>query len=363
MLTPVARSSESTRKAVTLKMVAAAAGVSASTVCHVLRGRARLMRIKPDSEERIRKCAAELNYVGNHYARSLVTRTSSTVGLTVSRGQTSFLGTPIWHHIAAGIEVQVRVRGFDLHLIGGGHDVEVLDLAHQELLAKRVDCLLIIPAIYPVIPPALLKPGMPVVFINNASPKATAHVRLDHAPGIEAAVMHLKDLGHRTITWFSTVVDPGSVMESRRDCLRQLLRREGLGYEEVIVVGEMPDPQSTHDTLSDMYQATRAQYRPSAQTTAILCYNDALALIMLKVLSGLDLEVPGDISVIGFDDLFAQFALPALTTISHRLYEMGVAAVDLALELVQGGQKVVRQVTLPATLVVRESTGPARAAR
>ena len=366
MIIPVARSSESTRKAVTLKMVAEAAGVSASTVCHVLRGRARQMRINPASEERIRKSAQLLGYVGNHYARSLVTRTTATVGMTSSMGHTSFLGTPLWNQIVAGIEVQVRVRGFDLHLIGGGHDVDVLHLAYQELMAKRIDCLLIIPVIYPAIPPGLLKPGLPVVFIDQKSPRATAHVRLDHAPGIEAAVMHLKSLGHRTITWFSNHALPGSIMESRLVFLRQVLRREELGFEEVIVDGEIPNTQTTHDTLSDFYEATRRQYRPSLRTTAVLCFNDTLALIMLKVLSALGLDVPGDISVIGFDDLFAQFALPALTTISHRLYEMGVAAVDLGLELAQGpgeGQKALRQVVLPSTLVVRESTGPARGPR
>jgi DNA-binding LacI/PurR family transcriptional regulator len=105
----------------------------------------------------------------------------------------------------------------------------------------------------------------------------------------------------------------------------------------------------------------RRHFRPAARTTAIICFNDALALAMLKVLSGLRLEVPGAISVIGFNDLFAQFAIPALTTVSHRFFDIGACAVDLAFALANAqAPKIPQRVLLPSRLVVRDSTGPRR---
>jgi len=347
-------------RAVTLKMVATDAGVSVPTVCHVLRGRARLMRISVQSEQRIQEAARRLGYVGNFHAHALVTRASRTIGLTTSRGLSPFLGSIRWSQLVAGIEVQVRVHGYDLHLIGGGEVEDIPQLGFEQLMAKRIDSLIMLPALYLRLPKPLLQPKLPVVYIEPGAPSGCTAAGLDHLPGLGEAVAHLAAYGHRCISWCSTPIDH-PIYNERRAHVRQMAARLGLDFEEFILPIELPDTQHTADTLLPFYEGVRAHFRPAARTTAVICYNDSVALALMNVLNGQGIDVPGAISIIGFDDLFAQFAVPALTTISHRFYDIGAAAVDLAVALATGpAPRIPARVLLPSRLIVRGSTGPRR---
>jgi len=347
-------------RAVTLKMVATDAGVSVPTVCHVLRGRARMMRISVQSEQRIQEAARRLGYIGNYHAQALVTRATRAIGLTTSQGRSAFLGSIRWSQLVAGIEVQVRVHGYDLHLIGGGQVEDIPQLGYDQLMARRIDSLIMLPAIHLQLPKVLLQPKLPVVFIEPLAPPGCTSTGLDPLPGLEEAVLHLQALRHRCISWCSTTIDH-PMIDQRRTHLRRVAQGLGLDFEEFIIPTSLPDTHQTEDTLNPLLECMQRQFRPSPRTTAIVCFNDAVALALMKVLKVQGVDVPEAVSVIGFDDLFAQFAIPALTTISHRFFDIGASAVDLAYALATGAApKVPARVLLPSRLVVRSSTAPRR---
>jgi LacI family transcriptional regulator len=352
-------------QAVTLKMVAKAAGVSVSAVSHVLRGRAREMRISPSCEQRVHSAAQRLGYLGNYHARSLATQTTFSIGLAVGMNAYSLLNNPLFSNIVAGIECQVRIRGYDLHLIGGSRSSDMLRLAYDQLMAKRVDGLIIIPYLYTSLPDFLFQPGLPIVFIEGhhlERVSQVSQVNLDPKPGLYAAILHAKELGHRTITWFG--IGPGTpfLIVQRRDHCRQFARREGLAFEEVLIEGVTPDLQEhTEHSLTTLHAAITRQYQPSKKSTFVFCQNDAVALVLMKVLADRGIQVPRDLSVLGFDDVWAKITLPSMSTVSHRWADLGSAAVDLVLDTVHAPPSTTPTlINLPSLFIARNSSGPAR---
>jgi len=184
-------------------------------------------------------------------------------------------------------------------------------------------------------------------------------VRFDDRPGIEAAVDHLAGLGHRDILWIGSGV-PRIESELRRGHLAAAAARHGLAIRTMGYDLEPPRSDGQVALVAD-YQRALADRRFPAGTTAIMCWNEAIAFAVYGLLAQRGAAVPRDVSVIGFDDLLADLANPALTTISHACEELGMRAVELAIDLIEGRDRVLsgRVVTVPARLVIRSSTATA----
>ncbi len=326
-----------------------------------LSGRTGSARLSSAAIQRVRDSAKALGYRGNYHARTLSSGRSQTIGLAVGSGPVSLLSHRFWSPICGGIELAARAKGFDVLLIGGTERFEPLERALHHLEARQLDALIALPALYGPLPAAVLKSHLPIVIYDDLGSRRTKLpcVRFDDRPGIEEAVAHLAGLGHSDILWIGSGV-PRIESEQRREHLAAAAARHGLAIRTVrYELG--PHRTDGQITLVADYQRALADRGFPTSASAIMCWNEAIALAVYGILAERGAAVPRDVSIIGFDDLLADLANPALTTISHACQELGMRAVELATDLIEGRDRVLsgRVETVPARLVVRSSTAPA----
>jgi DNA-binding LacI/PurR family transcriptional regulator len=338
----------------TLLQVAERAGVSKSTAAIVLSGRAVACRISAPCVERVRSAARAIGYQGNYHARTLSTGKASTLGLTMVGGDHGGVGNAFWGAIADGVEGAARSSGYDLLLLGGKGGDAALAHATSHLETRRVDALIVMRLLFYRLPGELLHSRLPVVTIGGRATEPFPDVQLDAAPGIAAAVAHLAQLGHRAVVWITLARNGRVVLPERRAAFRAAARRHRLRVHELELADLDGHEQRPDEVVARYHELLRPVVLPVG-VTAAFCYNDLMALALQGVLSARGLRLPRDLSIIGFDDLYAALAAPPLSTISHSLPDLGAAAVGIAVTLVEGGRPP--PVTLvPARFVARAST-------
>ena len=350
-------------KPVTLKMVAKVAKVSESAVCHILKGRARALGISVACEMRVQAAAQRLGYLGNYHARALAKQNSRSIGLTITNGGNPFLDNAYWGSIVAGIELESRMQSYEMHTIGGRFGEDIVSEAFNQLQAQRITGLILFPFLYPELPEAVLKPGLPIVFIEGRDLPKVSSVSLDPTPGLDAALQHLQQLGHRQILYVGHSRDSGKLYLERINHLRDGALRLGLNFgERYLHLVPLPYNPTRNDSLTEQTRNLASQIQSFAPATALMCANDDMAIMMIRILTDRGIHVPSQMSVIGFDDITAGHHLPGITTISHRLLAMGRLSVELLIEILAGkhGKKPV-SLRVPAELVIRETTSTCRA--
>ncbi|MFV0452268.1 MAG: LacI family DNA-binding transcriptional regulator, partial [Propioniciclava sp.] len=187
----------------------------------------------------------------------------------------------------------------------------------------------------------------PVILLNRSMPDV-AHVLIDDARGVQLAAEHLAGLGHRSLLYLRGP-ETSYADGVRWQALRRVARQLGL---QVHRTDPHPEP-----SISAGIQAAAAVADGGA--TAVLAYNDALAIGLMKEFKALGISVPGEISVVGFDNVAtAQVVDPGLTTIAAPLRAMGATGVRNVLALLKGATSSHQPYILPVTLKVRESTAP-----
>jgi DNA-binding LacI/PurR family transcriptional regulator len=342
----------------TQREVAAAAGVSPTTVSFVLAGREREMKISPACAERIRAAARKMDYRGNRHAKALATGKSGTLGL-VSPGPAISHRHLFSQRLTAGVERRARERGHDLLFFGHRGDQSELTHAMSGLVDKRVDALLL-----PFFPASHLVRDRarrwPLVLLLTKAGNGYPSVSLDAEAGIRQAVEHLAGLGHRRVLRIGTRQGGAVQLPHREAAFLDAARCHGM-IPETRHVPIAHDPSSEVETHLAAYRQSLSALDLPRDATAVLCHNDTMALALLNLCAERGLRVPRDLSVVGFDDLLAGFAFPPLTTVSHMLPEIGAQAVDLALDLLDNDRPYPceREIRVAAQLVVRQSTGPA----
>ncbi len=343
--------------AVTQQKIAEAVGVTRATVSYVLGGRADEMRIGADVVDRVRRVARELGYRPHHAARALVSGRAQTLGLVLGDGEGSV--APFWSGIAEGVEAAALRAKYNVLLIGGEPDGEPAWLRH--LQERRIDGLIALGKIAwevgrcPDIP-------MPPVTLRALGPEGVPQVGLDARAGYRQAVAHLAELGHRRLLW----IGPEEAFANRGLVLQAQAESAGL-EAAVVAVGDpaVEAPSLPVDARIARWRDVLARDLPDPLTaTCVLCYNDRMALGLYDVLGERGLGIPADVSVIGFDDLEAPMALPAMSTISHEFSLLGAEATRLALDMIEGRvtkkQAIASRRLVPARFLARRSTGPAR---
>ena len=319
--------------------VARAAGVSQSTVSLVLSGKSR-GRISARTEEAVRRAAEELGYRPNVAARALRTGRARSVGFVVPDVTHPFFGR--------------TMRGAQEAAATAGYAVTLVDVpADGDFGLTPVEALREGPAdgfiYFSVEPPAHRRRGERIVVIE-AAPDDFPWVRLATEDGTDAALEHLLALGHRRIARLGSWRD-FPTFELRRD--RWLAALERVGVE--------PDESLRAGSLFDFGEAARAAgtlLDAEDPPTAIICDDDILAGGVYLAARDRGLEIPRDVSVVGFDDLdFAQVLWPPLTTISADAERLGGMAFE-SLAALMAGELTEHGRVLPVELVVRGSTGP-----
>jgi DNA-binding LacI/PurR family transcriptional regulator len=323
-----------TGERVTSVDVARRAGVSQSTVSLVFSGKA-AGRISARTEAAVRAAAGELGYRPNVAARALKTGAARTVALVVPDITNPFFGA-----LLRGAQTAARAAGYAVALIDTNNDRDWGAASAEALQAGPADGLLL----FEVDPPRRSAGSEPIVVIESES-RGHPSVRLDVARGTEAAIGHLLELGHRRIGHVASVHD--------RPTFR--LRRRAV---DRLVEGRAPRVASEF-SLDGARAATHALLRAEPGLTAIFCDDDVIAAGAYLAARDLSREIPGELSVVGFDGLdIGRVLNPPVTTVVADAEELGSAAFELL--VAQLGGRRPRSRVLPVELEVRGSTAAPR---
>jgi LacI family transcriptional regulator len=335
---------------VTIVDVARRAGVSPSTVSHVLN---QTRFVSPEARCRVEAAVEALGYRPNALARSLRSGRSHTLGLVLPDS-----GNPFFAELGREIQLAAYEAGYSVVLCNTENDVEKERGSVALLTRAQVDGIVLVAvddrgdALG-----SLVRQRLPVVVMDRERPDLELDTVLtDHRQGGLAAARHLAGLGHRRI---GCVAGPPGLSPSalRLAGYRQALEEAGLAYDPELVRHGDFHPASGH-------AATRALLALPRPPTALFACNDLMAFGALRAAAELGRRVPGDLAVAGYDDVeLAAFAVPPLTTVAQPRAEMGRAAVRLLASRVQDPRQPRQQALLPVSLVVRRSSGEPAAAR
>ncbi|MCS3493328.1 LacI family transcriptional regulator [Arthrobacter sp. JUb119] len=328
---------------VTINDVARAAQVSVSTVSKVVNGR---YGVAPATIAKVHQVISELGYETSLVASSLRSTRTNIIGILVAEFEPFSLG------LLNGISATLRGTQYDLMAYAGNLSPEG-HAGWERRSLSRLGGTLIDGAI--IVTPTVEVPhsSVPVVAIDpHAGPEMPIAIDVDNRSGAYTATRHLLDLGHRRIGHIRGRGDLASA-HLREQGYRQALEEAGVEFD-----GQLShDGDYQHDAA---VQAAHDLLDLPQPPTAIFAANDLSALAALQVAGERGLQVPGDLSIIGFDDIpAAAQSSPPLSTVRQPLHEMGAQAVSMLLGLL-AGEDVRSPGHLPAVLVPRETTGPAR---
>ena len=323
--------------------VAARAGVSKSLVSLVMTDPD---RVGEESRAAVLEAAEELGYRPNAVARSLVQQRTGVLGVVVSD-----LHNPFFADVADGIEAAASDRGFRAMLSSGFLDPSRERSAISTLLELRVDGLIILGSMMKVASIERIASTLPVTLVGrHTRSKRLDTVGVDDFAGAKAAVSHLADLGHSRIAHIHAGSAAGA--PRRRRGYEAQMRELGLDRFIQIVSGDFTE-QGGAKGMTELLHGV-------SPPTAVFAPNDFAALGAMEVIDDTGLEIPDDISLIGFDNLtLAGLHRIALTSVGQPRMDLGKEAVHLVLERLDGDRQSARHVTVPPTLVVRSTTGPA----
>lgn len=336
----MAREPAQPARAPTIYDVAQAAGVAPSTVSRAF---ARPGRVSPQTAERIRRVAAGLGYRANPLARALPTGRTSMLALVVPDVATPFCG-----EIIRGAQSAATAAGHTL-LLADAHGSGSRGRETLERALSSVDGIVLATSRMP--DPAIRTTARrcPVVVLNRAVTGVPCVVS-DDPGGVRRAVQHLAELGHQRITYAA------GPAQSWADGVRWRSLREAALERDLQVRRVGPFPPTAAGGAAAARQFAR---QPG---TAVLAYNDLIAIGLVRELTARGARVPRDVSVVGLGDTFAaELVTPALTTVAAPLGAMGATAVRHLLAVVRGARPHAHEpVTLPVRLVVRASTAHRR---
>lgn len=317
----------------TIYDVARAAGVAASTVSRAF---SRPGRVNAATAERIRKIAAELGYRANPLAAALPTGRTHMLALVVSD-----VTNPVYAEIIRGAESAAAEGGYVLLLIDA-QESDRLERSSLERALPGVEGVVLAGTRMSDSAIRMAAKQRPAVVLNRLVSDVPSIVH-DNAHGMRLAARHLYDLGHRSLTY---VAGPEASWADgmRWRCLREAAAELG---QRVQHIGPFtPTPEGGREAAAELL---------SELPTAVVAYNDLLAIGVILALQASGVRVPTEVSVVGFDNIFpARIVTPALTTVAAPLRAQGQAAVTAVLSR-SGGL-----MTLPVKLVVRDSTARRR---
>lgn len=327
------------RPIATIYDIAQATGLNASTVSRALRGTGRVSRT---TSERVTEAARDLGYRANALARGLTSGRTHTLAFIVAD-----ITNPMIFDVVRGAEREALEHGFTL-VVAESHESGDEESTALERLIPIIDGAIL--AVSRLDDQALREVAakVPVTLINRVADTIPSVVP-DVASGSAELVEHLAALGHRHLVY---VAGPEQAWVGGRRWQAVCERAGELGLA-ITQVGPLPPTREGGASSVPAVLATGA--------TAAIAFNDLMAIGLLGGLRAAGVDVPGHLSVAGFDNIFgSDFTTPTLTTVRAPLAELGASAVQLLLGIVRGDEP--RSATSPApptSLVVRDSTGPA----
>ncbi len=345
---------------VNLKALAAYLELSQTTISLVLNNSPAARSIPEETRNRVTEAAARLHYRPNYFARSLRQGRSMSVGVLAPD-----LSEGYFTRVMSGVVEELSAAHYFYFTACHDWKRELIERYPRMLVERAVDGFLLLntPAEHISVP-------VPVVAISaHGAAGNVTDIVLDHHLAAEQALTHLYALGHRRIAFMH---GPHAIPDSefRWESIQQVARAMGVKVDPALVIridsagwsmkaGYHPmAPEIGYKPMQALLDKTRA-------FTAVFCFNDISAIGAIRALKDAGLSVPGDVSVVGFDDILsAAYSTPSLTTVRQPLAQMGKLGAQVLLERIANREREFpAEIVVEPEFVVRESTGPAPVGR
>ncbi len=329
-------------KPVSIKILAEYLGLSPTTISLVLNDAPAGRSIPEPTRERVRAGAKKLGYRPSFFARSLRKKQSFTIGTMVPE-----ISDPYSTMLMSGVDDVMQEEGYLDLTVSHRRKPDLIDEYPRILLDRSVEGIIVVDTI---LPHALSVPTVSIGGHQRVS--GITNVVLDHRRAAELVLRHLHKLGHRTIG-YTRGQEHSSDSRVRWENLMQVSRELGLRYYPELteqLEADSPSPGLGYPVVGRLLSA-------GIPFTALVCYNDFVAIGAIRALVDAGLRVPEDMSVVGFDDVHnAAYNNPSLTTVRQPLREMGRIAARALLERIRRPEMPAEDIPVMPELLIREST-------
>lgn len=312
-------------KKLTIKDIARLSEVSITTVSKIINGKDH--DISQGTIDRVKGIMEAHHYVPNKLAGSLITKTTSTIGLIIPD-----ITNPFFPELVRGAEDRASEAGYSLYFCNSDDQLDKEERYIKSLKAQMVDGLIFTAASEERERAKVFENiNMPVVLVDRMvdMEEVKASILVDNETGAFKGTRHLIDLGHKQILHI-TGPKNSKICKARYQGYKNALQSEGLDdSEDLVLNGQFK--------LDWGYNALSAAFEKKLPFTAVLCGNDLIAMGVIKYLKEQKIKIPNQCSVIGYDDIqMASLLDPPLSTIRQPKYQMGYQAVDTMLRLLSG---------------------------
>jgi len=334
---------------VTSQDVADLAGVSRTTVSFVLNNVHRFS-IRPETVEKVRLAAQQLGYYPNASAKALASNQTKNIGLILTRSPEYIASDTFLPQILSGTLDVVKQHSLSL-LVEWVEPGQQLETYLELTRAHHIDgMILMTPRTDDTGIKALEEVDIPVVVMGNI-PESTLHsVDVDNLGAAREAVEHLISLGHRQIACITNAALPYTSAVQRLNGYCQALEASGIPYDSDLVREGDFETQSGYEQMKSLLDSGK-------KFSAVFVASDALALGAYHAIRESGLTIPEDISLVGFDDLpLSSFISPALTTVRMPARKIAQDSCYLLMRLMKRDFPESRMISLPTTLIIRDST-------
>jgi DNA-binding LacI/PurR family transcriptional regulator len=343
------RSHPEAGRPISLRTLGEYLNLSPATISLVLNNAPGVRSIPQETRDRVIEAAARFNYRPSFFARSLRKRQTFSVGVLVAELKDNYAT-----QILAGMEEFLIEEGYFFLTASHRRKPDLIEEYARLLMDRAVEGFILIDTLLE------RSLSLPVVAIaGHRKLEGVTNVMLDQRRAAEQELRHLYQLGHRKIA-FMRGLSHSSDADDRWECLMTEAKHLNLTIPPELVV--QLEFQGVTPELG--FAPTHQLLDRGADFTALVCYNDMSAIGAIRALTDRGFRVPGDISVVGFDDIQeAAFHNPSLTTIRQPLAQMGVVAARILLQRIRGQASFPDAVPIMPELVIRESTAPPKMRR
>ncbi|MCA1635314.1 MAG: LacI family transcriptional regulator [Acidobacteria bacterium] len=329
-----------------IREVAREAGVSTATVSHVINN---TRYVSEEVRARVVAAVEHCAYYPNAHARSLASGRSQIIGLVISD-----IANPFFPELVKSIETAAFERGYDVMLSNTNYDPERTSHYVRRFIERKVaGVVLMTSELDTALIGELARRDVSVVFLDLGKPGVhMSNLCVNYDAGIEEAISHLVSLGHRRIAFIGGPASLPSA-EKRLEAFHGSLRRHLPEAPVLVYHGDFK--------LEGGRRAACEIMAGRGRPTAVVAANDMMALGAMGEFRAAGLDIPRDISIIGFDDIaFASLIEPQLTTVCLPRIELGRRAVEAVLATIARPDQQGVEINIQTYLVIRRSTAPAR---
>lgn len=333
---------------VTIKDVAKRANVAPSTVSRVISDHP---KISEKTKRRVRKIMDEMGYHMNYNAQILAQRSTKTIGIVMKNSSKESIHTSFFPEVVRGISSLCNKHDFSISLTTGESEEEIFQDTVKMVRGKRVDGLIILYSKKDdKVVPYLIESGIPFVVIGKPLIESgkIMFVDNDNVQAAQEATEYLINLGHQRIAFIGDD-SQFEVAEARLNGYSQAMKANDLDIIDGYIKNIQFEPDQGAQVISELMSLDQ-------QPTAIVITDDLNALITLAVLSAKNIKVPGDMSVVSFNNsIHSRVSNPPLTSVDIQIFQLGYEAANCLLELIEDPQMFRKSVIIPTVIKERTS--------